>query len=123
VDRIELMITEHICDLGEGWFNVACDDPRRGYWYITDLDGENFVDSIIYCPLCGKNLHDLNKIKCKICKGNIDLTGIDCVPCQGTGWQQVPEPEDGIDAPIINGLMEKIEEKKKEELNKESNTT
>jgi len=114
VDKIELTMVDHICDLGDKYFVVACDDERRGHWYIQDLDGENMINPITHCPFCGKNLHDMNKIECGICEGKIELDGKDCVACQGSGWEQAPEPEDGIDAPIVHGLMDKIKEKKDE---------
>lgn len=105
MDKIELKITDHICSETD-FFVVACDDKRDGYWYITDFDGENMIDTVSYCPFCGNCLRDLNRIVCGFCQGKDE----DCKACFGSGWEQIEEEEGGVEAPIYYGLMDKIKE-------------
>jgi len=105
---------KHVCSLGNQFHTVACDDDRKGFWYVEDGTEENMIMHVSFCPFCGTNLHDLNKIVCTICKGKSRTGSLNCMACFSTGWEQAPEPEDGVEAPIYGGLMEKIKENQKE---------
>ena len=82
IDVIKIKHFEHHCNkCPEG---VGICHGGDNVWQAEDKKDGAIIEKVTYCPFCGQNLEELNKVKCK-------NTSKDCAMCRGTGWKKKKE--------------------------------